>query len=235
MQKWTSALSIALVVLTVGCAKVAPTTPGGYYASAGYQDRELLQHSLFRSDQAVLNGEEVQRILESRIELPSSSHLAVLRLGTRSEILAWSLFSPSAEASGNPLESLAASPRVEHISWLPSLLVPEKITVPLLREAAARFQADLLLIFRAPCQDFREYHWLRKDKARTYCAAEAVLLDVRTGIIPFSSSSVQALEVLPEEGDVSFHESTKRAEAEASRRALVQVASEVADFLNGIS
>ncbi len=221
-------------LLSVGCAKkAAPVTAADYYSSSDYQNRDLLEQSLFRSDQEVISGEEIRKILESRIELPTSSHLALLRVGSRSEILAWSLFGSSTE-SPSPLQSLSSSARVERISWLPSLLVPEKITVPLLREAAARYQADLLLVFRTPCQDFRDYRWLRVDRARTYCAAEAVLLDVRTGIIPFSSSAVEAVEVQPTESDVSFYESTQRAEGEATARALSRVASDVAEFLDAL-
>lgn len=234
MQRVLSAFLVALVLVAVGCAKRAPTTAAEYLSSASYQNRELLQTSLFRSDQALISGEEIRLILESRIELPSSSHLAILRLGSRSEILAWSLLAPSSAFASDPMEALDSSPKIERISWLPSLLVPDKLSVPLLREAAARFQADLLLVLRTPCQDFRDYHWLRKDKARTYCAAEAVLLDVRTGIIPFSSSSVQMLEVVSAEGDISFYESTQRSESEATTRALAEVASKVADFLNGL-
>ncbi len=223
----------AILLLSVGCAKRSPVTAADYYSSPDYQERDLLEQSLFRSDQEVMSGEEIRRILESRIQVPASSHLAMLRVGSRSEILAWSLFG-SSTLSPSPFQSLSTSPRVERISWLPSLLVPEKITVPLLREAAARYQADLLLVFRAPCQDFRDYRWLRADKARTYCAAEAVLLDVRTGIIPFSSSALEALEVLQTESDVSLYESTQRAEAQASTKALSHVASDVAEFLNAL-
>src|SRR5688500_16413246 len=126
----------------------------------------------------VLSNEEIEKILGSKIQLPREGHLTVLRLGASQEVLSWAFLS----GAQNPLSILDSSPRLNRVSWLPSLLIPEKLTVPLLREAAARFQADLLLVYRSPCQRFQDYRIFGTDKAQTYCIAEGVLLDVRTGV-----------------------------------------------------
>ena len=68
----------------------------------------------------------------------------------------------------------------------------------------------------------------RTDKARTYCIAEGVLLDVRTGVIPFSA--VATREVRVEEttgGDVNFYETMQKAEAQATAEALTELAQQL--------
>ncbi len=224
-------LGLALV-LAAGCAKKAPSTAADYYASSQYQDRETLQQSLFRGDQLLLSNEEIDRILSSKIELPRNAHLTVLRLGSASDVLAWAFL----DDGEGPLAELEASPRLSRVSWLPSLLVPEKLTVPFLREAAARFQADLLLAYRTPCRRFQDYRLFGSDEARTYCVAEGVLLDVRTGIVPFSGVATARVETTRAAAeDTTLRETLEKAEARATGEALAGLASQLGAFLAAAS
>lgn len=222
-----SALLLLALVALAGCANKAPLTSADYLASAGYQDRALLQQSLFRSDQALLSNEEIETILSSRIQIPREGHLTVLRLGATDELLVWALLT----GTSNPFSSLAENPRLSRLSWLPSLLVPEKLNVPALREAAARFQADLLFLYRTPCQQFTSYRLFGADTGKTYCVAEGVLLDVRTGVIPFSTATAREVKVRQSEGDLNFYETMRRAESETSAEALADLASQLSSFL----
>lgn len=216
----------ALAVLVSGCAKKKPATAADYYGSLDYQNRALLQQSLFRSDEERLSNAEIETILSSRIQLPQSAHLTILRLGAIDETLSWAF-----PTEADPFALLAATPRLARVSWLPSLLVPEKLNVPALREAAARFQADLLMVYRTPCQRFQNYRLFGDDRARTYCVAEGLLLDVRTGIIPFSTAVAREVEVREERGDVNFYETLRKAEASATAEALAELSRELAEFL----
>ncbi|HEX5716162.1 MAG TPA: hypothetical protein VF179_08385 [Thermoanaerobaculia bacterium] len=220
-------LPLLCLCLLSGCASKKPMTPADYYASSAYQDRDVLSQSLFRSDQAILSNEEIERILGGKIQLPRLAHLTVLRLGSSQEVLSWAFLS----GAQNPLSVLQSSQRLTRVSWLPSLLVPEKLTVPLLREAAARFQADLLLVYRSPCQRFQDYRIFGTDKAQTYCIAEGVLLDVRTGVIPFSTATTQEVRVEEKPDDVNFRETMQKAEAQATAQALTELAQQLSEFL----
>lgn len=216
------------LLLLVACVKKAPQTPGDYYASSEYQNREVMGKSLFRSDQEVLSNEEIEAILGSRIRLPQRAHLAVLRIGTSNEALFWAFMA----GADHPLRALGEIDRLVRVSWLPSLLVPEKLTVPLLREAAARFQADLLFIYRTPCQRFQSYRLFGSDKARTYCVAEGVLLDVRTGVVPFSGATTREVTTTESRDDLSFYESIQKSESAATAEALAELAGQLAAFLD---
>lgn len=222
-------LLVSSSMFFAGCTPTArgPQTASDYYSSLDYESRQVLRQSLFRSDQALLSSEEIEAILSSRIELPTQAHMAVLRLGADSEVLSWAFLADG----DHPLSALAGANRISRVSWLPSLLIPEKLNVPLLREAAARFQADLLLVYRTPCQRFQEYRLFGTDESKTYCVAEGVLLDVRTGIVPFSGAAAKELKAQKAEGDVNLYETMKKAEATATSAALADLAQQLVLFL----
>lgn len=224
---WKSVLLLLAVAALAGCGAKEPQTSADYLASAAYQDRALLQQSLFRSDQELLSNEEIETILSSRIQIPRDGHLTVLRLGSTDELLVWAFLT----GTSNPFSSVAENPRLSRLSWLPSLLVPEKLNVPALREAAARFQADLLFLYRTPCQQFTSYRLFGPDTGKTYCVAEGLLLDVRTGVIPFSTATAREVKVRQSEEDIHFYETMRRAESETSAEALADLAAQLSSFL----
>jgi hypothetical protein len=215
-----------LAVGFAGCASKKMAPP--YAASSEYQNRALLEQSLFRSDQALLSNEEIRTILSSRIELPRQAHLSILRLGQSDEALAWVFLSGQA----NPFSGLVQHSRLARVSWLPSLLVPEKLNVPGLREDTARFQAYLKLVYRTPCQQYTNYRLFGADRSKTYCVAEGLLLDVRTGVIPFSGAAVHEVAATESKADVDFYETMRKAQAEASAAATAELAQQLAEFLS---
>ena len=69
-------------------------------------------------------------------------------------------------------ESVPAEPRslLRHplvlSFYLPSLLLPSERSVARLREAAARFQSDLLFVYATDCQVFSRYRVFAADERR---------------------------------------------------------------------
>jgi hypothetical protein len=114
---------------------------------------------------------------------------------------------------------------------MPILLIPEKRTVPYLREAAARFQADLLLIYTTRIQTFQLNRLIGTDEVRAACLAESVLLDVRTGIVAHTTRSSETFATKKAPGDLNFSETIAKAQSEATGRALVKLADAVVTYL----
>lgn len=222
-------LLAALPLLSCASAKRAPAD---YFSSLDYQARQTLSQSLFKEDLALLSNEEIERILTSKIELPRDARLALLQLGGD----AWVLVLPAAEAGAadamaDLLERLEASERLSSVTLLPSLLVPPELSVAKLRESAARFQADLLFVYRTPCLRFHRDRLLGADEAKAYCVAEGILLDVRTGIVPFSGAASSTFAAVRGEGDLNSYETLRRSQAEAVSRALGELADDLLEFL----
>ena len=222
---------LASILVLAGCGTPVSTLsrPDAYYASPESGQAEI---SLFSNDAETLSDDAIQRILDYKYAPPPLSRIALMPFArevwsTWSEELA--LASESLQAK--VLDELRTSPKVYDASYLPSILVPQNRSVPFLREAAARYQADLLLVYRSFCQSFDRYRFFAADKSRAYCGVEAVLLDTRTGLVPFTSVATRSYDVVENASDTNFRETRLRAQLDATAAALGDVSSEVVAFL----
>lgn len=222
---------LALVSLLAGCATPVSTLsrPDAYYDSASSNQTG---GSLFSGDAETLSDDAIQRILEYKYEPPVLSRIALMPFGRE----VWSSWSEELALASESLQSqvldrLRASPSVYDASYLPSILVPQNRTVPHLREAAARYQADLLLVYRSYCQSFDRYRFFGADKSRAYCGVEAVLLDTRTGLVPFTTVATSTYDVVESATDTNFRETRLRAQLDATAVAMGDVSTEIVEFL----
>ena len=216
-----------------GCVTPMSTQgrPDSYYdASISVQT----EGSLFSGDSATLSDEAIRSILAYKYVPPALSRIALMPFG-REFWSSWSeeLALATEKMQSEVLDKLQASPSVYDASYLPSILVPQKRTVPHLREAAARYQADLLLVYRSYCQSFEKYRLFGADKSRAYCGVEAVLLDTRTGLVPFTTVTSRSYDVVENSTDTSFRETMLRAQLDATAAAMGDVANEIVKFLTG--
>src|SRR5262245_5039292 len=190
--------------------------------------------SLFPSDIAVLNDSAIKRILNYRLTLPQAGRLAVVQLGEQRNALWYDSedFSRlNQELTDSMLSALRRSPRIERAAVLPSLMVPRHRTIPYLREAAARYQADLLLGYRTTCAVFRRTRFFKKPQFRATCSVEAVLLDTRSGIVPFTLVTTRSEIFEKQKQDFETREAIVRAQFRATNEALADVVKQVGDFL----
>ena len=230
-MRYTGILSVVLTLLmSGGCAKKMAAPPPPPPPPETIEDSDNLEQSLFRGDQAVLSDQDIARILGTQVNLTDRHRLAILSL---SSINAWS--EDLAEIENKNLDSLVAtlksSPQLTDVRFLPSLLVPEKRTVPYLREAAARVQADLLLVYTARIQSFRRDRFLKSDEVHAQSVAESVLLDVRTGIVLHTAHATDNIAMKKAQTDLNFSETVGRAESEARGKAVLSLANALNAYL----
>jgi len=114
---------------------------------------------------------------------------------------------------------------------MPTLLIPEKRTVPYLREAAARFQADLLLVYTTRIQTFQQDRLIGADEVRAGCVAESVLLDVRTGIVAHTARTAEGIAAKKSPGDLNFSQTVAKAQSDAAGKVLLKLADAVIAYL----
>jgi hypothetical protein len=192
-------------------------------------DNDRLQESLFRGDQAVLSNQDIDRILTARITLADRHRVAVLHLNARNAFYQ-DVADLQTQNSEHFLKALAANAQFTQVRFMPALLIPDKRTVPYLREAAARFQADLLLIHGTRVQSFQRDRVVGSDEVRAEAVVESVLLDVRTGIVIHTAHTSEGISAKKVPGDVSFSQTVSKAQAEATGKALLKLAAAVGDF-----
>lgn len=228
-------LACLLVFAASGCTSRG--TAPSFLASDSYQGRPAADSSLFAGLEGGLGGVDIERILSARVVIPDKSRLAIMRFGQRGPWLWWSeefsLLDQNIEKDF--IKELKASPRLLDVSLLPSMMTPQRQTVPTLRLAAARYQADLLLVYRSSSRTFRKQRWYGAGKKRkAQCVVEAILLDVRTGLVPFTSVSVQAFETQKSDKDYNVSETMARAEMKVLSKALHEIGQDLIKFLSGV-
>lgn len=193
---------------------------------------EARTYSLFPADEAVLSDETIERALNARIAFPDEARVVIVQLGKPTHWY-WSeeLATLSADAVHALTDTLASSPRIGSANQLPALLTPRRPTVPHLRAAAARSQGDLMLLYRVETRSFEKQRFLAAAETKAYCHVEALLLDVRTGLIPFSTVVTETFTAKEDADDVSFAETIRKAELQAIAGALRQIGREVCEFV----
>lgn len=226
-------VAISLIVLVGGCASNSTLhRSDSYYSNAPETDDNA---DLFGSGE-LLSDADIERILNYRLKLPKENRVAILKLSKDSY---WQNYSNdftqlTDSISQSLIQTLIKSDKIYDASFLPSMLVPERRTVPYLREAAARYQADLLLVYRTSCRSYQKYRFISSDETKAYCSVEAALLDIRKGIVPFTSVLTNEFKTIKDPADANFNETKKKAELEAESKSLGEVATELVTFLSGI-
>jgi len=223
-------LWIPVLLTLAGCATYTADRPDQYYQ----RDSEFKNEgdSLFSSDASLLSDSDIERILSYKYEAPPLNRVAILPIGWNAW-LGWSeeMAVATEDVNRQLIAKLRASPRIYDASFLPSILIPDKRTVPYIREAAARYQADLVLVFRSACNSFQKFRFFQADKIRAYCTVEAVLLDVRSGLVPFVAVATRNYNTVKSKTDLSLRETVLRSQLSAIADALEEVSIATVGFL----
>ena len=231
-------LSCGMLSLLAGCMTEPTLSESDYMLSREHTlaqslfEEEEGSASLFTSDQAVLRGDTIEKILNSKISIPQNARLAIIRF-TQSRYAWWSdeFMQMDQTLQSGFVEQLRKCSRLTDVSLLPSLMTPEKKTIPYLREAAARYQADLLLVYRSANRFYSRSRIFKPNEAKATCIVEAILLDVRSGIVPFTSVSFQKYKVEKSKEDYDLRETIAKAEINSVSKALKEIGSDLVKFL----
>jgi hypothetical protein len=222
---------------TAGRGYIAPGEAAGYELERTPAAPAELSESLFAEDQKVISNEDIQRILTAKITLPRDGKLAVIRAGRLPYWFGWSedFTRLNRETDRQVLEKLQSSQRVREAVYLPTMAIPRELSIPYLRQAAARFQADLVLVYRTYSRTYERQKLFGQDQTHAYCTLEALLIDTRTGVIPFSTIVTEDFSAKRAKGDVDFNETVAKAEQQAIGKAQMQMAEQVVAFSNQLS
>jgi hypothetical protein len=233
-------LAIGLGVLFLVACTVAPPRgePAAVQNTAATAD-PLLTESLFDYKERTLSEADIRRILDSKIELRDSLRLAVFNFGSSmARYGAWRWYDEESLQSQQQLldtltYALTRSRRVQQVIFLPSMVTGAKPNIHQLRESAVRVQADMLLIFSLNSDIFQKYRAFKKDEAKAYATCEAVLMDIRTGVIPHTCVVTRRAQTAQIGGDYTSEEMQNRVLHAASLEALLETGTQTAAYLNG--
>ena len=178
---------------------------------------------------------QIPGLLAHHFTLPARVGVAILHLRGAQARSFWFIGTNSAEftqaVADSAVAGVARSARVGRAAALPGLLVGDHPTVASLREAAARLQADVLLVYRPSCRLFDRQPFIGSRQYRSVCTIEAVVLDTRFGVVPFTTVVTREQVTQHQHEDFDDGGTLRRVQLAALLQAVSEVAQRVGSFL----
>jgi len=170
----------------------------------------------------VIGNEAVTQILDTEIILKDEGRMGVLPIGS------WMSRDAGLGAAHLTLleTKLAPSAKIGAVDRIPRLLLPERLTIPAIREVAARLRCETVLIYQTYVTNNYRSKVFGKDHLRTLITVEAVVLHTRTGTIPCSVIVDRDVDAKQQSGESDW-DFARRAEAEAVASALDDIATRI--------
>jgi hypothetical protein len=220
----------------IGCAH-----SGELYHSRGYPERPRINASLVKDEKALLSEAAIHTLLTSSIRIPDKVKMAVLPLGHSGTYgnENWDYrragitnFPQERKAYLEALEKpLTETGRFTEITHVPSMMLPNEPSLTRLRETAALMQAELLLVYSTRSHLVTwESIWV-KDEVRAMATIELILMDVRTGVVPYAETFEDEHLEREESKDLSVVELQRRSERLATLKVMARAAEGLKRFM----
>ena len=233
----TQALAPCLLVLAAlaGCA-----TPVAVSANSPAVEAASAEPFALAGSAESLTEAEVERLLGAVVAVRAGGRFAVLQVtsAATSSTYGWRTGSEaglrSREATVEALRTRLRDGGAASVEALPALLVPAEASVPALRELAVRLQVDGLLVFRASGDLYERYRLFSSNSYKAYATCEALLLDTRTGAIPFTTVVTTETVTQKNDGDFSDADAARRAVEDAVLQAVDRMSLQTMTYLRGL-
>ena len=223
-------LFLMLAVLFANCAPTASVSRIQDNSSFVFQD--TIRHSLF-SNKSNISEENIQKILDGTYHLPSKLRVAIVKIDKQRNYY-WNDedYIKNQQAYMDTLSKhLMKNEKVTKVFMMPEILIAKDPDITSLREASVRTQADVLLILSVSSDIYTKYKVFGKSEIKAFATTQVLLLDTRTGLIPFTQIVTKDFLSQKEADDLSFEETRKRIENEAVKLTIQDVGLKVNDFL----
>ena len=227
-------IPVLAVIAMVSCTATKQTsTPNEYH----YVNNDPpITQSLFDDKSATISEENIQKILDGNYTLPVNLRAAFVKLESaqnqrryywsdeqylKSQQQYLSLFS----------ETLKQSPRIKAISTIPDILVSRNPTFTNIREAAVRTQSDIVVIYSINSDLYSQYKIFSKTSIKAFATTQLIILDVRTGLVPFTSIVTKERTDKKNDKDLNETEAANRIKNEAVLLTIGEIGKQISDFL----
>lgn len=200
----------------------------------------LITQSLFNDKASTVSEENIQKILAGTYKLPEQLRVAIVKLEPAS---------PSKRYYGNYWsdeqylktqqsyldlfsDKFKQSPRVIKISIIPDLLISKSPSFTSLREAAVRMQTDIVVVYAITSDIYSKYKFFSKPDIKAFATTQLIILDVRTGLVPFSSIVTKDFLSQKKKEELDNAEAASRIQNEAVLLTINDIGQKITEFLN---
>lgn len=227
--------ALPLAALFFSACDVAKPT-GGDYRLQGVNADTLITQSLFNDKAATLSEEAVQKILDGGFRLPQKARVAVVKLESPQlrRVYFWSdeeYLKTQQSYLDLFTQKLSASARVTKVSVVPDLLISKTPSFTQIREAAVRLQADLVVVYGIASDLYANYRLFGKNDLKAFATTQLIVMDVRTGLVPFSTVVTRDTLSQKKKDEVNEWEARSRIQHAAALLTINEIGNQLTAFL----
>lgn len=229
-----TALLIAIILFLTACNT---TRPLGNSSEGTPNGDTLITQSLFNDRASTISEENIQKILDGTYKLPQQLRVAIVRLEPTLQLKRYYWSDEQYLKTQQSYLDLFAdkfkqSSRVTKFSIIPDLLISKTPSFTNIREAAVRMQADLVVVYAITSDIYSKYKLFSKPDIKAFATTQLIILDVRTGLIPFSTIVTRDYLSQKKKEELDNIEAASRIQNEAVLLTINEIGQKITEFLN---
>lgn len=229
---------LCAVVLLTSCE----TSRMGYMPDYYGAGDSLIVQSLFNDRAATISEDNIQKILDGSYRLPQKLRVAMVRLepASTSRRAYWSYGSDEQYLKTQQSyldgfsEKFRESPRVVSVAQIPDLLVSRTPSFTSIREAAVRLQADVVVVYSITSDLYSKYKFFSRPDIKAFATTQLIVLDVRTGLIPFSAVVTRDVLSQRKPGELDNAEASSRIQQEAALLTIREIGNRLGKWMGEV-
>lgn len=238
-MKYTS-ITILTSLFLISCSAPKHIGAPGQQADNFSDNGEPITQSLFSDKNATISEENIQKILDGNFNLPPQLRVAVVSVENTSpnRRYYWNYWTDEqylkTQQSYLDLfsDKLKQSQRVVSVATIPDLLLSKPHTFTNIREAAVRLQADIVIVYSITTDIYSKYKLFTKPDIKAFATTQLIVLDVRTGLVPFSTIVTKDQLSKKQGNELDNNEATSRIQKEAVLMTIEEIGIKLTEFLN---
>ncbi|WP_157807104.1 hypothetical protein [Algoriphagus formosus] len=227
---------LLLLFAFYACTTVKPTGTGSS-AQTYYQSEPPITQSLFADQSSTISEENIRKILEDTYSLPENLRISLVKLESTQNQRSYywnneEYLKSQQEYLDRFTQSFKRSERVQQVSQIPDLLISSNPSFTTIREVAVRTQSDLVVIYSINSDLYSNYKVFAKTDIKAFATTQLILMDVRTGLIPFSTIVTREFQSKRMDGELNDNEAANRVKNEAVLLTIQEIGDQINQFLN---
>lgn len=214
------------------------TTPpiGQPYLSGMGDPEPPITESLFNDKSATISEDNIQKILDGSYTLPENLRIGFVKLeGSQNRQRYYGADEQFLKSQQQYLDLFSqkfnSSPRVKSIAVIPDIIISRTPTFTAIREAAVRTQSDMVVIYSINSDIYSQYKLFTKPEIKAFATAQLIILDVRTGLIPFTTIVTKDYTDKRNNNDLNNNEAANRIKNQAVLLTIEEIGNQITAFL----
>lgn len=228
-------IAISVCIVFASCDSTKNMSSGFQNHNYGINADTAILQSLFTDKASTISEENIQIILEGNFTLPNKLRVALVKLdGADQRKYFWNdedYLKTQQSYIDRFIQKLTVSPRVNKVTVIPDLLISRSPSFTNIREAAVRMQADVVVAYSISSDIYTRYKFLAKADIKAFATTQLILLDVRTGLIPFSIVVTKDVLSKKKNEEMDIAETNNRIKSEAVQLTIDDIGQKLAAFL----